>query len=115
MGYSATAAAFETMERIKHLCTDPQCGSNSLPNGGFWETGTEQPDGSMVGEVFAPVKGSDNVRLAGHFHIAPTGKVLKFPTLTPEQITQIETPAGLSRVGPPADRAALPRRTTRLR
>ena len=57
MGYSSTAAASYTLEKLGELFRgearangiEQWDSSNILPDGGFWEIGRENDDGSITG------------------------------------------------------------------
>ncbi len=96
MGYSATNAAFRTIEAIitEAQTLRPITGSNQwIGDDGleyFYERGNEKPDGSMTGKVMRTLKQSEwlsawgpyrptAVKSAGPFRIEPDGKITRFP------------------------------------
>lgn len=50
MGYSCTAKASFTAEGVRNEIDSKT--SNAMPDGGFWEIGREQSDGSITGTVW---------------------------------------------------------------
>ncbi len=97
MGYSYTAMAGFTLDAISAILRDEvredeivpaapgsKVGSNSiLRNGGFWETGREQADGSITGTVWkAYAPDPSRVTKAGAFKITPDGRIAFFPGTT---------------------------------
>ena len=92
MGYSATAAAFDTLERIVREA-GPEYGSNGWQavNGRnyFYERGDEHTDGAITGTVLCNYLPSEwraewgtynpnSCKAAGSFRIEPNGKVTRF-------------------------------------
>jgi hypothetical protein len=96
MGYSASSAAFRTIERIIEEAhkLKPLNGSNTwISDDGlhyFYERGNEQPDGAMTGKVMRSFAKSEwhpswgdyretACKSAGSFRIEPSGKITRFP------------------------------------
>lgn len=82
MGYSYNVKAGLTLDAIRDILTEKHNleTSNGMPDGGFWETGREQSDGSITGTVWKPwEKDPKMVVKRGGFKISPEGKVLRFP------------------------------------
>jgi hypothetical protein len=80
MGYSCTSAALRTLQAIKETCGADLTASNEVllykrKRLAFFERGTEQDDGAIVGEVF------DNFGRLGEFRINPDGTIHHFPGL----------------------------------
>lgn len=82
MGYSYTAKAGYTLDAISALVreTTSYTASNAMPDGGFYETGRERPDGAITGTVYSPC-GNDRVMARGSFRIDPDGRIRRFPGL----------------------------------
>lgn len=86
MGYSCTAKANFTQEAIEKIIADrvgPNKASNCTLDGGFWEIGRENADGSITGKVWRPWGTAGQVVPAGSFKIDAEGKVVRFPGLPP--------------------------------
>lgn len=94
MGYSATSAAFNTLELIKgHFNNEVQ---NTLDNGYFWEIGKEQHDGAITGLVYKPYHLDPNKCIkAGTFKILPNGNILRF-TGIPKKLFHIFNSKGVN-------------------
>jgi hypothetical protein len=72
----------DELDRLSERQGKTRKGSNSLPNGGFWEIGREHEDGAVTGTVFKPyLQDPGRVVRTGSFRIEPSGKVTRFPTL----------------------------------
>lgn len=105
MGYSCTVAAAHTQDRIIALFRSKGVKeSNGLPSGGFFERGRENPDGSITGSVWRPVRhytdaerqeAADRMGMGDHpewvcdphkrsgsYKIAANGMIVRFPDLT---------------------------------
>ena len=80
MGYSATAAAFRTLDAIGRYTAYEGGPSNGFRNGGtegFWEIGREQKDGAITGMVYLTRDGY--IVKSASFRINPDGVVARFP------------------------------------
>lgn len=93
MGYSATANAFKSLERIEKYVqlSTPMAPSNSLPGDiGFYEVGRENADASITGSVFVFTDKSKNLVIRkGSFRIEPSGKISRFYGIPRELIREI--------------------------
>jgi hypothetical protein len=98
MGYSATSAAFRTIEKIEATIKDRGFGVRAT-NGWldemgvehFWERGDEQDDGAIVGEVMRVIpmgKNKGHCQGVGKLYIAPNGEIQRFPGL-PREVLNI--------------------------
>lgn len=80
MGYSATAAAFRTLDAIGRYAAYEGGPSNGFRCGGvegFWEIGHEQADMAITGQVHVV---RDNIIIkSSSFRINPDGVVARFP------------------------------------
>lgn len=92
MGWSCTAAASNVLDAITKEFQVLNGPSNGLPDGGFWEIGRENPDGSITGTVWKPYGDSHVVR-RGSFKIDPYGKIIRFPGLKKKIREKIEKSA----------------------
>lgn len=100
MGYSATKAAFDTLNRVIAEAQQIHPRNETTSNGWkaddgsncFYEIGDERPDGAIVGYVMKEVLPSNWHKSwgdyrsgcylkAGSFSINALGKVIKFPGL----------------------------------
>ena len=94
MGYSCTARAHRTLERLAALLqeryplVDPHAGT--LSNGWtyrrrrfVWEIGREQPDGAITGSVIELAPLGERLdgagKRVGTFRIEPDGRIARFP------------------------------------
>lgn len=80
MGYSASAAAFRTLDAIGRYATATGAPTNSFRCGGvegFWEIGQEQGDGAITGQVHVVRDGY--IVKSSPFRINPDGVVARFP------------------------------------
>lgn len=85
MGWSCTAKASLVERAITETIKakfPAISGSNSLPDGGFWEISRkEHADGAITGTVWKSV-GENLVTKSGSFKISPEGKIVRFPRLS---------------------------------
>lgn len=84
MGYSCTAKAGFVREAIEALIANklgPGKPSNATLDGGFWEIGRENADGSITGKVWKPWGTAGHVVPRGSFKIDSEGKIVRFPGL----------------------------------
>jgi len=88
VGYSSTAAASYTLEKLGELFRgearangiEQWDSSNILPDGGFWEIGRENDDGSITGKTWKPARGKPGFIVpSGSFKINADGTVARFP------------------------------------
>ena len=96
MGYSATAAAFRTIEKLMGEAKglDHSSGSNCWKDATgrecFYERGREQADGAMVGTVNRETSPGFAKRI-GSFRIEPDGKITRFPGMPPAIIQKLNS------------------------
>ena len=80
MGYSCTAAASDTLQRLQDILSPRSAGKPINEFTGtdkrtyFWEIGEEQVDGKIIGKVFDVI----GCRCAGYFEIAGSGRIIGF-------------------------------------
>lgn len=100
MGYSCAAKASLVLECLGEILLsgkDASCPSNHLPNGGFWEIGREQADGSITGKCWKPwPQDPTRVISGGSFKIDSEGKIVRFPGV-PKAIQKQAEVAGATR------------------
>lgn len=80
MGYSASAAAFRTLDAIGRYAAYEGGPSNGFRLGGtegFWEIGQENADGAITGAVHVVRDGY--ILRSAPFRINPNGVVVSFP------------------------------------
>lgn len=92
MGWSATAAACDTLDAVSKVIGGEM--SNGMPDGGFYEVGAERADGAITGVVWTPADKPGFVRKVGHFKIAPNGSIVRFPGLSRALRAKAMTAAG---------------------
>lgn len=110
MGWSCSAKAGAVLDAVKNEIDAryKPAGSNSMPDGGFYEIGRETRDGSITGKVWkpAPDAGPDSVRLRGRFKVSSQGVIERFPGL-PSDLKRRAQAMGLAmfaaRHGDPSD------------
>ena len=98
MGYSCTAKASFTEEGVSHFIAiefPALKSSNAMPDGGFYERGREQDDGSITGTVWRLLNAKEKrqwahlpdvderVHKRGSYRIDPEGKIVRWPGLNP--------------------------------
>lgn len=94
MGYSATAKALDTLDRLHKTLTKHGMGT-STSNGWkaqgksyFEEVGKEQRDGAVTGSVYLMVDES-RARHFGSYRIDPEGKIIRFPGVPKNIIDEV--------------------------
>lgn len=93
MGYSCSLIANYVLTAI-HAKIGHSDSSNRLLNGGFWQRGRENKDGSITGKVFAPHPNPTQSDLGyvievGSFKIDYTGAIKRFPGLSKKEHARI--------------------------
>lgn len=117
MGYSCTVKAALVVEAVEKLIRDSfpieqraTLASNIMPDGGFWERGREQDDGSITGTVFKPGRPftdaeraywaakrnvdpkdiGDPVTRGGSVKVSADGKIVRWPGVPRPVLTMAE-------------------------